>query len=460
MWRCALALAALQVTHACPFAEDTSGSLPPNHPEIGTRRQLQGYGGSTAPDATVPDVAGGIFKIPPGGITTPRGGYGGQSTAFMIDAMAKKSVKEGKGALCYWSWQSLPPPTDAPVNKNWGARGKFDFAEMEKHHAGSCAAIRDLCTYAVDRLQKHVDPVGHTGVNVLAAVSQGTEHGTYLCRQGMHLDKAAHPERCAPGAPLYNQTWGLRWPISVTMWKFDGTNLAEVTRVMTDWRQSSSQHLPNIQSPAPAPGPNVPTPIPGPRPEFPVPHPATRPHQGTGWGPGGSVVGKALPCDDIPDAFKYQPPFPQDTNPPGYTSPTGRTYLEDALDYWSHTPGVPMPESQCDAQAQKLCAASKAQGGAVECGVCAALHMRQLTGAGCTSTDVAEYCAAPPAPDADVWSCAQCQHVYNPATDDTTGQNTPFEQLPASWRCPICGAAKSAYHKRVDAATGEAQWVH
>ena len=52
MRRCALALAALQATHACPFAEDTSGSLPPNHPEIGTRRQLQGYGGSTAPDAT------------------------------------------------------------------------------------------------------------------------------------------------------------------------------------------------------------------------------------------------------------------------------------------------------------------------------------------------------------------------------------------------------------------------
>lgn len=43
------------------------------------------------------------------------------------------------------------------------------------------------------------------------------------------------------------------------------------------------------------------------------------------------MVGKALPCDDIPAVFKYQRPFPQDTNPAGYASPTGKTYLEDAL---------------------------------------------------------------------------------------------------------------------------------
>ena len=220
MRRCALALAALSVARACPFASDTTGDLPAGHPDIGDRRRLQGYGGvGTAPDGQVPDKAGGLFVIPPGGITTPRSGYGGQSTAYMIDQMAKKSVASGKGPLCYWSWQSLPPPSDSGKNRNWGERGHFDFVEMEKQHPNSCAAIRDLCTYAVDRLQDHVDPEGHTGVNVLAAVSQGTEHATYLCRQGMHLDKAEHPERCKPGSPLYNQTWGLRWPMSVTMWK-------------------------------------------------------------------------------------------------------------------------------------------------------------------------------------------------------------------------------------------------
>lgn len=86
------------------------------------------------------------------------------------------------------------------------------------------------------------------------------------------------------------------------------------------------------------------------------------------------------------------------------------------------------------------------------------MHMSQLVSAGCTSADVADFCAAAPAPDA--WTCAQCQHVYNAATDDPAHQHTPFEQLPESWRCPVCGAPKSAYHKRVDAVTGEAQWVH
>jgi rubredoxin len=130
-----------------------------------------------------------------------------------------------------------------------------------------------------------------------------------------------------------------------------------------------------------------------------------------------------------------------------------------AQDYWSSTPGVPMPESQCDGTAQKLCGRSKSTGGEVQCGVCAALHMSALVSAGCTSSDVAEFCtAAPPADDS--WICGQCQHVYNPATDDPAHRNTPFEQLPESWRCPVCGAPKSAYRKRTDSVTGEAQWFH
>ena len=46
------------------------------------------------------------------------------------------------------------------------------------------------------------------------------------------------------------------------------------------------------------------------------------PHAGTGWGAGGSVVGKALPCNAIPDAFKYQQHFPQDTAPKVQPDPT------------------------------------------------------------------------------------------------------------------------------------------
>lgn len=118
-----------------------------------------------------------------------------------------------------------------------------------------------------------------------------------------------------------------------------------------------------------------------------------------------------------------------------------------------------MPESVCGITVQHLCGQSKT-GGVLECEACAAEHMPQLASAGCTSTDVVKFCSAPPGPGVDVWSCAQCQHVYNPATDDPARKNTPFEQLPESWRCPVCGAPKSAYRKQVDSVTGVAQWFH
>ena len=215
---------------ACPFSRDTAGRLPLDHPPVGgsARRALQATTGAGAPDATVPDRAGGMFPIPGGGITVPRSEYGGLTTADVIDGMAKASVAKGSGPLCYWSWQSLPPPPlDGP--NDWGPRGQYDFAKMEKSYPGDVAAIRDLCTFAVGRLQAHVDPVGHSGVNVLAAVTEGTEFASYLCRQGLHLDKASHPERCAVGAPIYNQSWGLRWPMSVTMWKFDGAHFRSLS---------------------------------------------------------------------------------------------------------------------------------------------------------------------------------------------------------------------------------------
>jgi hypothetical protein len=400
MPRALLSLAAtaafVRTAAGCPFAL-SGGPMPADetHRRYTDRRQLRASAATQqqAPDGVVPDVAGGRFAIPGGGITVPRPGYGTQTTVDVMDAMAKKSVAAGTGPLCYWSWQSLPPPTDPVHNPQWGARGKFDFGAVEANHPGSIAAIRDLCTYAVDRLQQYVDPIGHSGVNVLAAVTEGTEFATYLCRQGLHLDKQAQPARCAAGSPLYNQSWGLRWPMSVTMWMLNGTNKAEVTATMKRWREQPSGHLPNILSPAPAPGPgNQPVHIPAPLPAPPVPAGGgVVPHAGTAWGPGGGVVAKALPCNAISKVFKYQPPFPQDTSPPGYTSPAGQTFLDDALQYWSNTLGYPMPDSQCTAREKALCGAARAKS-VVACEVCGAAHVGALTKAGCTTGDVVFFC--------------------------------------------------------------------
>lgn len=51
----------------------------------------------------------------------------------------------------------------------------------------------------------------------------------------------------------------------------------------------------------------------------------------------------------------------------------------------------------------------------------------------------------------DKWECTICGYVYDPALGDPEHNippNTPFEQLPDSWTCPVCGAAKSKFVKK------------
>jgi rubredoxin len=50
----------------------------------------------------------------------------------------------------------------------------------------------------------------------------------------------------------------------------------------------------------------------------------------------------------------------------------------------------------------------------------------------------------------DKWKCTVCGYVYDPAVGDPDGgipPNTPFEDLPDDWVCPVCGAAKSEFEK-------------
>ncbi len=48
------------------------------------------------------------------------------------------------------------------------------------------------------------------------------------------------------------------------------------------------------------------------------------------------------------------------------------------------------------------------------------------------------------------YECTVCGYVYDPAQGDPDGgikPGTPFEQIPNSWVCPVCGAAKSDFKK-------------
>jgi flavin reductase (DIM6/NTAB) family NADH-FMN oxidoreductase RutF/rubredoxin len=48
------------------------------------------------------------------------------------------------------------------------------------------------------------------------------------------------------------------------------------------------------------------------------------------------------------------------------------------------------------------------------------------------------------------YECTVCGYIYDPALGDPDGKiapGTPFEELPESWTCPVCGASKSEFKK-------------
>lgn len=48
------------------------------------------------------------------------------------------------------------------------------------------------------------------------------------------------------------------------------------------------------------------------------------------------------------------------------------------------------------------------------------------------------------------YKCSVCNYIYDPALGDADGgikPGTPFEALPESWVCPICGASKDQFEK-------------
>jgi rubredoxin len=51
------------------------------------------------------------------------------------------------------------------------------------------------------------------------------------------------------------------------------------------------------------------------------------------------------------------------------------------------------------------------------------------------------------------YQCSVCGHIYNPAEGDATQdipKGTPFERLPDSWVCPICGAEKALFREMTE----------
>lgn len=51
------------------------------------------------------------------------------------------------------------------------------------------------------------------------------------------------------------------------------------------------------------------------------------------------------------------------------------------------------------------------------------------------------------------WECTVCGYIYDPEEGDPDGgiaPGTPFEQLPDDWVCPVCGASKDKFIKKLE----------
>ena len=48
----------------------------------------------------------------------------------------------------------------------------------------------------------------------------------------------------------------------------------------------------------------------------------------------------------------------------------------------------------------------------------------------------------------DRYECRACGYVYEPAKGDSKADippETPFDELPPTWRCPVCGVRKNQF---------------
>jgi rubredoxin len=52
-----------------------------------------------------------------------------------------------------------------------------------------------------------------------------------------------------------------------------------------------------------------------------------------------------------------------------------------------------------------------------------------------------------------LWMCTSCGFIYDPDEGDPDGgipPGTPFEEIPDSWFCPVCGARKADFEPYED----------
>jgi len=450
----ALFLALLATTIACRFADS---GLPLPADAVHRRLNLGRGNGLKLGDST--------FPVLPGPVTTANNAFvtndlqkplrilTGNDNSLLenLAAFAKKTNQEDE--LCYWAFQGLPPP-----------RGEAPFWDVDSgRNDQDIEWVQAYGEVAVSRLHSRISPGGPT---VHAMCSMGARIAKRRCDNGR-----SKPEKCIPA--ITNGT--IQWPMAVSMWKVGHEDLHSAVQ---DWRGNSmTGHFQNIGWVVHTPGTTPARPWNGTQPSPGETNPKNEPNGFTEWpqsavaGWGAPKIAKVVKCSDVPKKFYYNVDTLYYCD--HVESPSAKqSSVDEAYEVWRSLTGVWPPTKTCKDDQEGLDSVLKA------------IHMDFLVGQNCsavypvlqqilpnfdcdnsdTTPTLRDMCCsvcgsnripdvpAPSPPGDALYRCQVCNHVYNAERD---GGGKAFEALPDTWRCPICGAPKSAYYKQ---ASGE--WVH
>ncbi|PRW45209.1 ATP-dependent protease [Chlorella sorokiniana] len=276
----ALALTLAVSTTACPLFGGSGGGPAT---AAAAQRALREAGWKESAAGTVPTDLGGFF-IPPGGLSAPCKdfpGCDGNTTWVQIISLIKWGVLPFED-MCYWSWQTLPPPGMEST-----PRDQYNYAPIRE----GALAVQKMGYEAYNRLNKEADNKTCTygcGMVVWGGLALGSELTRYACS----INASVEAEVCSE--PYYNQVW--RSPVASAIFRFDGTNTEALTEMIKEWRTSEQGHAPMINSP-----------------EI-LQH---------GWGYGGSLTAKLFRCADIPEVYRGQYPAPPLYRPDGPLADAG-----------------------------------------------------------------------------------------------------------------------------------------
>eukprot|EP00413_Alexandrium_margalefii_P047944 CAMPEP_0204585436 /NCGR_PEP_ID=MMETSP0661-20131031/46915_1 /ASSEMBLY_ACC=CAM_ASM_000606 /TAXON_ID=109239 /ORGANISM="Alexandrium margalefi, Strain AMGDE01CS-322" /LENGTH=313 /DNA_ID=CAMNT_0051594993 /DNA_START=61 /DNA_END=1002 /DNA_ORIENTATION=+ len=298
-------LAAFSAVHlALGCAGGYRGTPPEGHPGIGGSgtgggRRLATAGADVWPCKGTMACSKALRDY--GGVFSPHGPWapGQPVTHNFLHRVANISATLGKD-LCYWSQQTLPPPQNSSGESE--PPNEFDAARVMNIYG-------ELATSRLQAMITKDGPVQFVGC----------AYGSVL-RQAQCNFRLNTSYSCSP--PVNKQY--VKYPVSSVMFKITPETIDEIADIVYTWRTTMSGHTPNM-------------------------HAVVAKGSGAyGWGQGGGLFAKIVPCGDLPDGILKQSHACDEVN-----AKSGRIFADEWFGVWEglcniyEDPAIPSTLESC-----------------------------------------------------------------------------------------------------------------